>query len=309
MNTSDTPDSAITPDDRRQTDQAPRFNEVDWRLLSPRIGDLTEEMGSRIREAKSKIEHETTRSGEYLSRYLAFLETLINELAERLYAAYCDTWIEQNRSVSPAFIQWVRDGPIRQMFAAQQSGVEHFVANFARQRGEPMNQPALKSFSLRIGQLSNRWSGKLEADAAACGYRLARQVRTSTVPKEIPPSITRSEARKPGRASKLSPDFVVFAGRLWQEATLRRGIKVSHEQLLQIATKLDGKCYLRPTRYLEDKFSKDLKLFNSYNSNSKQGPVKTWTQLVRFADPDHCRRMRRLLSRCASKLVRPAVRN
>jgi hypothetical protein len=59
---------------------------------------------------------------------------------------------------------------------------------------------------------------------------------------------------------------------------------------------------LPPSKYLEGKYAMDLKAFNSRNSNSKLGPIKTWSELISCGDKDHLRGMRRLLSRCAEKL-------
>ena len=42
--------------------------------------------------------------------------------------------------------------------------------------------------------------------------------------------------------------------------------------------------------------------FNSRNSNSKLGPITTWSKLISCRDKDLLRGMRRLLYRCAEKL-------
>jgi len=89
---------------------------------------------------------------------------------------------------------------------------------------------------------------------------------------------------------------------LWQKAISDGQGKVSMDKLLHIASAFDAGNYLPPIAYLEGKCARELKEFNSRNSNSKIGPVKTWSQLVSLGDKDHLRGMRRLLSRCAQKL-------
>ena len=105
-----------------------------------------------------------------------------------------------------------------------------------------------------------------------------------------------------GRPPKLNPHFVLAAGQLWREAQSQnapRRSKVGVEELVGIASTLDSNGYTPPADYLEKKYAAALKKFNSNNSNSKTGPIKTWSQLVHFGDKDQLRGMRRLLSRCA----------
>jgi len=93
---------------------------------------------------------------------------------------------------------------------------------------------------------------------------------------------------------------------LWLEATRDSGqAKVSIKQLTQIGSKLDEKGYVPPADYLEGRYAKELKAFNSRNSNSKTGAIQTWSRLVSLADKDHLRGMRRMLSRCAEKQTVP----
>jgi hypothetical protein len=109
-------------------------------------------------------------------------------------------------------------------------------------------------------------------------------------------------ATKPGRTLARSVDFVNFAGKLWLDAKQRSGnAKVAGEQLNQIASNLDKLRYVPPAKYLEESCARELRTFNSNNSNSKIGPIQTWSQLVAQGDKDHLRGMRRLLSRCAEK--------
>jgi hypothetical protein len=100
----------------------------------------------------------------------------------------------------------------------------------------------------------------------------------------------------------VAQTFVVSAGTLWRKAISDSHTKVSDDQLRQIASALDAAGHLPPSAHLEGKAAQELKAFNSRNSNSKTGPVKTWSQLISLGDKDHLRGMRRLLSRCAKKL-------
>jgi hypothetical protein len=113
-------------------DAAFRWEELDQRLLSPKTNDLAEEMHKRTSEAESRIGFDTARSGNsagYLPRWLDFQEQLTDEWAERLYAAYCETWRQQNGSISAGFIRAVRDRAIADLIAARKSSVRSGVLN------------------------------------------------------------------------------------------------------------------------------------------------------------------------------------
>jgi hypothetical protein len=107
---------------------------------------------------------------------------------------------------------------------------------------------------------------------------------------------------KPGRRPRLGRHFIECAGMLWQKATCDGHSNVPVDKLRSIASALDAAGYLPPSKYLEGKYAMDLKAFNSRNSNSKLGPIKTWSELISRSDKDHLRGMRRLLSGCAASL-------
>jgi hypothetical protein len=111
-----------------------------------------------------------------------------------------------------------------------------------------------------------------------------------------------AEKRRRGRKPRLRQEFVVCAGMLWRNASSNNARRVSDGQLQQIATALDAAGHLPPSAHLEGKAAQELKAFNSHNSNSKTGPVMTWSRLISLGDKDLLRGMRRLLSRCAGKL-------
>ena len=89
-----------------------RWENLDERLLSPKLHEVSEEMQKRSVEGERKAAFDTHQSGNaagYLTRLFDFQERLTDEWAERLYAAHCEAWSQQNRTVTPAFIRAVRD--------------------------------------------------------------------------------------------------------------------------------------------------------------------------------------------------------
>jgi hypothetical protein len=121
-------------------------------------------------------------------------------------------------------------------------------------------------------------------------------------PSFQPVVVPANEKLPAGRKLKRPDRFVRYAGMLWQDAISEGKTRVSYEQLRQIASALDTAGHLPPSAHLEGKCAQELKAFNSRNSKSKIGSVKTWSQLVSLGDKDYLRGMRRLLSRCAEKL-------
>jgi len=187
-----------------------------------------------------------------------------------------------------------------------------------------------------MGRLEGRWRRRLEIEARECEHaeqraRPAQQtLETGAEATEKTPTMGVAEMsrqapggenveanasnrsvvepaasgkiRKPGRKPRLGQAFVIRAGTLWQKAISDSPAKVSNDQLRQVAASLDADGYLPPGEYLEGECAIELKAFNSRNSNSKFGPIKTWSELVSRGDKDLLRGMRRLLSRCAKKL-------
>jgi hypothetical protein len=182
------------------------------------------------------------------------------------------------------------------------------------------------SLKLNMQRMEDRWRRRLEIEAKECEH--ADRIASRSLPfvpsehgsAKQSPSVRVAEANqqpachessqsvkpppsppnrtKPGRRRRLADSFVVCAGELWRKAIGESKTKVSNGQLREIASVLDAAKYLPPAVYLEVKFARELKAFNSQHSKSKEaGPILTWSQLVAHADKDHLQGMRRLLSR------------
>jgi hypothetical protein len=163
--------------DCHEAERSFRWEDLDPRLVSSKTMDIVEEMIERVKAAEHQISRETAKSGNssgYVTRLLDFHEELTNEWAERLFAAYCEAWQEQNRSIIPAFIRAVRDHPIATLFAARKSSVAAEIGSRAHRTCEPMNPGSLVNWNLRMDRLAARWGRRLEAEAAKCEYRVAR---------------------------------------------------------------------------------------------------------------------------------------
>jgi hypothetical protein len=163
-----------------------RREDLDQRLISPKSNELAEEMQRRSAESEGAIGFKTAQSGNsagYLPRLFDFHEKLVDEWAERLYAAYCETWSQQNRTISPEFIRAVRDRPVAQLIAAQKSSLQAQVCLRGMRIGEQPNPTALEEWDRRMDRLATRWNSKLEADAVACEYRVSKNRQISNSPR------------------------------------------------------------------------------------------------------------------------------
>src|SRR5207247_10532805 len=110
-----------------------------------------------------------------LTRLFCCEERLTDEWAERLYAAHCEAWSQQNRAVPPAFIPSVRDRAIIQLIGVRKSTVQFGVGLRAKRIGAPPNPVALGEWNRRMDRLAARWSRRLEADARSEERRVGKE--------------------------------------------------------------------------------------------------------------------------------------
>jgi len=253
-----------------------------------------------------------------------------DEWARREYEIYCAVWQTQGHVKSAAFVRGVCSH-IVQMLGVRANSIAHEFSRFARRTSFPgsLTTAHLRGLDLRMRQLQGRWQRRLEIEAKECEHaerraRLARQTlqsgaATTKVPtgalaeanRQPPAAETRKAVcvprngpniKRPGRPPKLVRPFVICAGTLWRNATSDSHSNVPVDKLRQIASALDAAGYVPPSTYLERTYATELKAFNSRNSNSKSGPIMTWSELISYGDKDHVKGMRRLLYRCAEKL-------
>src|SRR6185437_234525 len=112
----------------------------------------------------------------------------------------------------------------------------------------------------------------LETEVRGLGERSQATVHSRMQSAKSP------DTRKSGRKPTRSDQFVGLAGRLWLEANRNGNSIVTLEQLAEIASRLDEQSHVPPADYLEGKWARDLKAFNSKNSNSKTGAIQTWSR-------------------------------
>jgi hypothetical protein len=310
-----------------------RWEDIDHRLVVLKLVDLSEEMRSRIKADESRIRFENRlnlNSNTVPSLVLQMNEEHADEWARREYEIYCEVWQTQGYVKSAGFVRSIGARIVR-MLGVRAKSIANEFSRFAGRTNFPgsLTTVHLRSLDLRMRQLQGRWQRRLEIEAKECEYsekrlKASQPVRqsardTTETPREKLPepfwqpsagesrqpadvSTGMPKRRKPGRSPRLPEAFVVLAGTLWRGAISSSHTKVSNDQLLQIASALDAAGHSPPGSYLEGKYARDLKDFNSRNSNSKIGPLKTWLQLVSQGDKDHLQGMRRMLSRCAEKL-------
>jgi hypothetical protein len=234
----------------------------------------------------------------------------------------------QGYAKSAPFVRAVFARAIVTVLHARASAIASQFALFARRTSFPtiLLQAHVGSLKLNMQRMEDRWRRRLEIEAKECEH--ADRIASRSLPfvpsehgsAKQSPSVRVAEANqqpachessqsvkpppsppnrtKPGRRRRLADSFVVCAGELWRKAIGESKTKVSSGQLREIASVLDAAKYLPPAVYLEGKFARELKAFNSQHSKSKEaGPILTWSQLVAHADKDHLQGMRRLLSR------------
>jgi hypothetical protein len=175
-----------TPQNReghaRVTAMSEQFR-LDPRLLTPKLETLARELNERAVAAKSRIWFDVKKSGNtagYWPRFFEFHKTLADERATKMFDAYCETWKEQNGSVTPAFIRWVGDTEIIPMINTRKGTVmSEVIVRGTRTRQPPPNAMALRGWSRTMNSLASRWNSELEARAAALEYTIAKDQQAS----------------------------------------------------------------------------------------------------------------------------------
>jgi pyrimidine deaminase RibD-like protein len=162
----------------RKADSAPFcWEDLDNRLLSPKLQELSNEMQKKSVEGERKTAFDTRQSGNsagYLPRLFDFQEQLTDEWAQKVYGAHCEVWTQQNQTVTEDFIRAVRDRAIIPLIAARKSTVQFEVSLRGTRIGENPNPTSLGEWNRRMDRLAARWSQRLEADAVAEEYRARR---------------------------------------------------------------------------------------------------------------------------------------
>jgi hypothetical protein len=197
--------------------------------------------------------------------------------------------------VTAGFLEWFSFALRGQLYGAG----PWLIPEWAWQlRGAPRNIAHLDvTLDEKASALLHCLAGTLERElvvhrksAIAKAFLAAKTARSSTVGagrgySEAKAKVKALQAgggpcgRLPGRPLKLTPDFVQAAGKLWRQAQSQSApdrCTVTAEKLVVIASSLDSKGYTPPAEYLERNCAADLKKFNSNNSNSKTGPIRTW---------------------------------
>lgn len=150
---------------------------LDPRLILPKLQALSTEMNHRANAEERRINFELSKNlnpAVYLDRLLAFHKKLTDERVGKAYAAYLETWKDQNNSVTPAFIRWVRDKKIMPLIAARRAAVRHEIECREHRTGKMHTQltaNALNSWDLRMTRFATRWKNELEAEAVKLEYR------------------------------------------------------------------------------------------------------------------------------------------
>jgi hypothetical protein len=280
------------------------WEDIDHSLVQLKTTTLAEKMHKSIQRAEACIRYKSRgnlNDCAVPTLILRMKQRNADRSARRIYAIYCDVWQTQGYPKSAAFIREVCSQAVVPAIRARANAIAGEFAmfawrtNFSPEIGEAM----LKSLDRDMKQLQSRWERQLEAEAKECEHAERRRLREA-----LGASGSGLNGGKPGRKPRLSQDFVVCAGTLWRTAILQSGTYVSVDRLREIASALDAAAHLPPADYLEGKYAKDVKQFNSRHSNSKTGPLLTWSKLVSHGDKDHIQGMRRLLARCADKLGR-----
>ena len=96
-----------------------------------------------------------------------------DEMAARVYDMYCEVWLCQQRSMSPAFVRGICEHGIRTLISARKSAIsDEFAREQARTR-KPNSQwlkSAVDAFNRNMELLFAKWQRQAEFDAKSLAY-------------------------------------------------------------------------------------------------------------------------------------------
>src|SRR5215813_13524536 len=110
-----------------------RWEELDQRLLTPKLQDLAIEMQKKAVDAERQAGYETRQtgnSGGYLPRLLEKQREVTDEWAKRLYEIYCEVWCIQGHEPTADFIRAVGRKAISGLIASRKDAVEWNIKHY-----------------------------------------------------------------------------------------------------------------------------------------------------------------------------------
>jgi hypothetical protein len=219
-----------------------RWQDIDHRLVTLRLVDLSQEMGKQIKADENQIrfENRLNLNGNTVpSLLMQMKEKHADDWARRVYEIYCEVWQIQGRVKSAAFIRGVSPH-IVQMLAVRANSIAKEFSRFANATSLPnsLRTNHLTNLDSRMRQLQDKWQRRLEIEARECEHKGQSGVLTAKFHKgppaesdrqpvsaETAPAVSaarrRSNKKQPGRPPRLAPHFVTFAGTLWRKSAIR----------------------------------------------------------------------------------------
>lgn len=149
-----------------------RWEDIDQRLLSPKLQDVAEEMQQLAAEAERKASFDTRlNSAGYLPRFFEMQRDVVDEWAKRLYDVHREVWRIQGHSISAPFIRAVSGRSIAALMVARKGAVQAIAESWLKRTGAAMGgAPSLGHWALLLERLAAQWTRKLEAEAVAAEY-------------------------------------------------------------------------------------------------------------------------------------------
>jgi len=167
------------------------WEQLDQRLLLPKLEELSEEMQKRSIEATNKTASDTRESGNtagYFPRLFEAQRQLTDEWAQKLYDVHCEVWRTQGHSISADFIRAVSNKAIPEFLVGRKGAVEHGAELWSARTRHLGAAIPLGMWTQMMIKLRAKWARDLEAEAVASQYRssgqqkhpVSRTVRQST---------------------------------------------------------------------------------------------------------------------------------
>src|SRR5262249_2141367 len=149
--------------------------DLDQRLLSPKLQELADEMQKKGADAERKAANERQKSGNsaaYFPLLLELQQQVTDEWAERLFKTHCEVWRIQGHEPTPDFIRLVSGEAILPLIASRKGTVVQSIRLYCvRTRRNSDESTALGQWARITQKLAGKWQRRLDGEAAASEYR------------------------------------------------------------------------------------------------------------------------------------------
>ena len=163
----------ISDRERGRTEEPFRWYEIDQKLVTLKLSDLSKEMQKKFAKEKRRVQNEsrkTVNSGAYWPKFLDMCVSHTDEWLSRTYQVYCDVWTTQGKENSADFIGAVLEKGLVPVIAVRRAVILGEMQLRSVRMRETIDATAEDELTRRLQTLQADWKTKLDIEAIERRY-------------------------------------------------------------------------------------------------------------------------------------------